>query len=319
MQEPTVEELIAAKVAGQVLAAPAEEVDTATEAEVVEVQEEAVEAAEEITPVQEYLAKYGGDTEKALEAAAEAQKIIGRQSAEVAEAREIQKQLAELREAVQQPVAQQQAAYDPSSVEEFLANNPQQISAILEQARTNNDGFLYGKALTALTELDPAAAFDYHANVVADAKMAALREELAPTLQSVQRQQTGNEFASAFKTQSEKHPDFAQVMNGITQDTLSGIPPELVATLQSGTLESKERVLETLYWASKGQQAGNLSEAAQQVAQQATERAQADRVNATVASTTGTSDRVPVEKSPTEQYREMFQNSNAFQKAAGLI
>lgn len=319
MQEPTVEEQIAAKFAGQVLEAPVEETETATEPVVETEIIEAVETTEDPTPVQEYLAKYDGDTEKALAAAVEAQKVIGRQSAEVAEAREIQKQLAELKDAIVVQPQTQQPTYDQSSVEDFLATNPQQIPAILEQARANNDGFLYTKALSALNELDPTAAMDYHANAVADAKMAVLREEFAPTLQSVQVQQTGNEFASAFKTQSEKHPDFAQVMNGITQDTLTSIPPELVATLQKGTLESKERVLETLYWASKGQQAGNLSAAAQQVAQEASERAQADRVNAAVASTTATTDREPVEKSPIEQYRENFQNSAAFQKAAGLI
>lgn len=323
--EPTVEEQIAAKFAGASLdAAPAEEADTAPETPEPETEPETDDAPIEDTPPSDpeldaYLAKYGGDTEQALRAAVEAQKVIGRQSAEVAEARQMAQQIAELRQIADTQAAAQQPGYDPGAVEDWLAQNPQQIQSVLEQARASGDGYLYGKALVALADIDQAAAFDYHANAVTDAKIASLRQELAPVLTTVQRQQTGTEFAAAFQGLSQKHPDFAQVMNNVTQDTLTSLPPEFVGTLQSGTLESKQRVLETLYWSSKGQQAGNLAEAAQNAAATTHAATQADRIAATVASTAASSDRVPVEKNSVEQYRENLTNSLAFKKAAGLV
>lgn len=270
-----------------------------------------VAAEEEETPLLAGKYKTPEELERAY---VEAQSVIGRQSDEVKAARELKQEFETLREQLTSPAAPQ---YDPGSLEAFFEANPQQIPAVAQQAIDTGDGFLYQKALAAWGELDQVGAMDFHARAVSDAKIAELREEFKPALQGVQRINTTNEFAAAYEAAAKSHDDFSAVLGSITQETLNGFPPEVLGALQTGDQTSKERVLETLYRWAKAEQAGNLSETATAVARQEQENSRAARQEATVASTTGSQDREP--KSGIDAYREQFQASDAFRKAAGLV
>lgn len=310
---------------------PAEPADTVIEEERPEgeeqeqelepgVAEPETEEVEEPDDVANYLAKYGGDVDEALKAAVEAQKVIGRQGAEVGELRKVAQQVDELRalvEAQNEPQYEEPPPqYDPGSIDEYLAENPQHIPALARQAIDAGDGFLYQRALAAWGELDQVGAMDFHARAVSDAAIERLREEMAPAVQSAQRAETTNQFAAAYETVASRHEDFAMVMNAITDETIAGFPKSVIGALQTGDQATKQEVLETLYRWTKTEQAGSLSQAASAAVAQTQQDSRAARQNAAVASTTTSQGREV--KSNLDAFHEQFQASDAFRKAAGL-
>lgn len=326
MSDLSVEEQITQKFTGEQApeSAPTEpEVDTAEQVESEEQpRDEAgkfapkddapASEAEEAEPV--LLAGKYKDTaelEKAYEAA---QTLIGRQGNELAEARALRSEFEQLREQLK---PEPRPSYDPDSIDEYLAANPQNIPALAQQALETSDNYLYQRTLEAWGELDRVGAMDFHANAVADAKIAELEKRLTPQLEASRQVATSNEFQAAFDNRAQHHPDFAAVLDTLTQETLDGFPKQILATLQSGDQESKEQVLETLYRWQKAEQAGTLQQAVATATQQAQQDALTARQEAAVASTTGSQDRVPV--TGIDSWREQFQNSDAFKKAAGLI
>lgn len=254
----------------------------------------------------------------ALEAAyLEAQAALGRQGSELGQLRKLEQEMQSLRESL--PAQPQQAAYDSGSLDEYLAQNPQQIPAFAEQAIATGDGYAYQRALAAWGEYDSVGAMDFHARKVSEANMSQLREELAPVVAGVQRQQTTNEMALAYETMAQNHTDFNTVMNGVSQATLDGFPPEVLQALQTGDQASKERVLETLYRWTKAEQAGTLTEAATAAVAQAAQDSRAAKQDATVATQAGSLDREPATLSPVDAYRQSFRDSEAFRRATGEL
>lgn len=305
--------------------APAEEAETAEETEVT-TEETSTERArnekgqftttdtgELEEPEPKLLAGKYKDTDALEQGYEELRQQFNARDAEVSELRALREQFDQFREELSPRETPQ---YDPSSLDDFLTTNPHQIPVLAQQAIDANDGYLYQRALAAWGEIDQIGAMDFHARKVSEANMAQLREELAPTLQGVQRMNTNNEFAAAYETAAQKHDDFTPVMNSITQTTLDGFPKEVLGILQTGDTASKERVLETLYRWTKAEQAGNLTEAAESAARQTHEESVAARQDAVVASTTTSQDRGVVK--PVDAWREQFQGSAAFRKAAGL-
>lgn len=314
----TVEEQIAAKFAGTVPEpTPAEEADTVEETTPetppqTDTEPEPEVETEEPTPL---LAGKYKTTEELERAHEELQSLLGRQGDEVAEARALREEFQALKEQLQS--TQQAPQYDPGSIDAYLEENPQNIPSLAQQALTAGDTVLYQKTLGAWGQLDPVGAMDFHARAVSDAKLAELRAELQPAINGMQQVQTASQFQNAYEAKAQQHEDFKQVLESITQDTLDGFPPEVLATLQSGTQESRERVLETLYRWQKAEQAGNLNAAATQAAADVAQQGRDARQEAVVASTTGSVDRAPV--APVDAWREAFVNSPEFKKAAGLI
>lgn len=313
MSEATVEEQIAAKFAGAPLPeAPAEEpadtADTTAEPEVAA--PEAVEAAETL------LAGKYKDTADLERAYLEAQSALGRQGNELSELRKLSDEIAQLRSTVETPAGPQ---YDPGSVDEFLAENPQQIPAMAQRAIDEQDGYLYQRSLTAWQEYDPVGAMDFHAQRVSDAKVAQLRSELQPVVAGVRQTEATGQFHAAYEAAAAKHDDFAQVLNSINQETLDGFPPEVLATLQTGDQQSKERVLETLYRWTKAEQAGNLTAAVTQAAAQQKADSVAAKTGAAVATTSGAQDHLAAEVAPNDAFRQAFRDSDAFKKYSGQI
>lgn len=253
----------------------------------------------------------------ALEAAyLEAQAALGRQGSELGNLRKLEAEMQQIREGLAQP---QQPTYDPGSLDAYLAENPQQIPAFAEQAIATGDGYAYQRALAAWSEYDQMGAMDYHARKVSEANTAQLEARLQPALQGMQRQQTTSEMATAYETMASKHPDFNTVMNGVSQETLDGFPPEVLTALQTGDQASKERVLETLYRWTKAEQAGTLTQAATAAVQQAAQDSRAAKQDAAVATPTGSLDREPVVLSPVDQYRQAFRESAEFKRATGEL
>lgn len=299
---PTVEEEIAAKFAG--IEAPVEETETAEESP-----EEQVEAEEtEALLAGKY--KDVGELERAYN---EMQEVLGRQGTELGQLRELKTEFEGLRSDFQQA---QEPQFDPSSLEGFLIENPNQIPDVAKLAMQRNDPIAYQTAMKAWQDVDSLGASDFHSRALVEAAKAELRQELQPVVSGVQRQQTQSDFQTAYEAGAGKHEDFAQVLNSISEDTLRGFPPEALAALQTGDMQSKERVLELLYRYTKADQIGTVSEAAKNATAEAQLAARQDKAAATVASQTGSLDR---EQEPPPTWKDAFRDSDAFKRASGEL
>jgi hypothetical protein len=108
---------------------------------------------------QQLLEKYGGDVDKALAAAVDAQELIGRQSSELGELRQYREQVRAA--AVQMP---------PDQILAYAEQDPQQAAAIAyQQYGRQSDALPAGDA--AWAEMDPFAAGEFNTQ----AAMARLR------------------------------------------------------------------------------------------------------------------------------------------------
>ena len=323
MPDPTPEEMIAAKFAGLPAPEPTPEpestetVEPETPVETVAEPEPELEASEpEPEPAPEPLLAGKYKTVEELERAyTEAQSAIGRQGNELSELRGLREQFDELRQDLTKPAAPQ---YDPTGIEDELLSQPHLIPQFAQQALDSGDQVLYGKSIAAWHQVDPGGATAFQVNAHLAAQQAAFDARLAPIQQSVQSAQTATELASVYEQKAAEHADFSQVMNSVTGEQLAGFPKELVGLLQTGDETTKANVLETLYRFAKVEQVGSIADAtaAAQAATQA-DAAQA-RQDAVVATTTSTTDRTPVVKTPIDQFHDAFQASTAFRKAAGL-
>ena len=245
----------------------------------------------------------------------EEQQLLGRQGEELGNLRQLSEQMGELAGRIPEP--QPDRGYDPGSLDDYLALNPHQIPQLAQHALETNDQLLYPKAMAAWSEIDPMGALDFHARAVSRAEMNQLRAEMAPALQGMQQVQVRNDFEAAYETKAAQHEDFAQVMSAITDENIADFPKEVLAVLQTGDQASKEQVLETLYRWTKAEQAGNLTVAAGEAARQAQQDSRQARADARVATPSGSQSREPA--TGVDLWREQFQSSDAFRKAAGLI
>lgn len=317
MSELTVEEQIVALARGESLETPTEQVETEPETTEEAPQAETDPDPGDVTPEAEQPVKFAGkyDTVEQLEQAyKEAQSLIGRQGNEVSELRRLSEQFEELKGQITQPAA---PVYDPSNLEDFFTENPHQIPAYAEQALLSGDGALYGAALKAWSEFDSVGANDFHTRKLNDARDARLEAELAPLRMQAQAQQTTAQFQLAYEQLAESRADFNQVMSSITEDQMQGFPRTVLAGLQSNDPQARIEVLDTLYWTMKGRQAGNLTVAASQAVAEQQQEAQSARREATVASTTASSDRVQEVLAPNEAWLRQFEDSPAFKKYSG--
>ena len=276
--------------------------------------EPGLEPEPEAEPGEALLAGKYKSVEELERAYADMQEVLGRQGSELNALRDVQQEMGLLREQLTQPA---RPSFNSDEMSSYLLENPQQIPAAAQQGLDTGNWDLYRSAISAWNDVDPLGAYDFHARVVSAADVNALRAEMAPFLENVQRTSVQHDFESAFETKSREHPDFAQVINAITDETIQGFPPETLAALQTGDQASKERVLETLYRWVKAEQAGTLTEAAQSAVRQSVEESRQERQQAVVASAGTSTSREPV--TGIDAYRQAFVESDAYKKAAGLI
>jgi hypothetical protein len=304
-----------AEAAGLPTSEPAEEEAAVEETAPVEpepAQSEQEETSEQAPPERGRLLGTKYENVEELERAYwEMQDVLTRQGAELGELRQLTQEVGLLREQMAAP-QQQPPQYNADELDEWMAINPHQIPALAQQGLDTQDGALYARAINAWSELDRVGAMDFHARAVSKAEISQLREELAPALQGMAQRQTSDQFEEAFNTKTAEHPDFAQVIGSITEQTLDSFPREILGALQTGDQASKERVLETLYRWVKAEQAGDLNVAATEAARQSAEDIRQERQQAAVA-TPGTSQT----REPTTgvgAFREAFRNSDEFRK-----
>ena len=227
--------------------APAEEVAAEEEPE--------TEIVSEIDPVQKYLAKYGGDKDKAIAAAVEAQRQLGRQSTEVGDLRaqnaEYEALIQEL-QGLRSDIAQTRAnqPVDQGTVDWFdqqVMTNPQ---GALEWARQQNNQILMQRGLDTWKEFDPYGAASYRNDV----QLAALQERMAQERQAAAQLPVDASVNLALQNVRSRNPEFASFDEAI--GTTLGRHPWLQAQLQnaanSGDPSQLEGVIETVYGLARG-------------------------------------------------------------------
>lgn len=265
------------------------EAPAAPAAEAVEPEAPAVPATHELTvddpEVQAYLEKFGGDPAKALQAAVEAQRLLGRQGQELGELRSLVEQGFQTLEQRQAAAAQPQ--YDPDALEGWFAENPSKIPEIAAAAYYRGDEFLLDQAIVAWEEVDKAGARRFERQI----SVAQARAELhAETTQQTAVVAGWNEVAASF---AEDHPDVEQIAPKMRE--LATQYPNIVSVLQSGDPTAKREVLDFLYEkASRGQEtdtrarAREIAREQEQGRQEAIEAAAVASGSAVVPATTAT-------------------------------
>lgn len=247
---------------------PAEEEAPAAEAETEEpeAEETPVERDERLTA---YLDKYGGDVDKALTAAVEAQELLGRQGSELGELR---KEIQALSERI--PEQEEDDPYvpmDSSTVSWFdtlMEENPLQA---MEWARQNDSsGTYYSRGMAAWMDTNPAQASTYQMAVMADALRKEFKEELSEKTRPYQADHQRNTINQAWQMAVGENPDIANHADAILQEAKDS--PELLRG--ADTPEAQKNALHKLYRLVKGAAATTL-EAATEEAE--TERKQANR------------------------------------------
>jgi len=266
--------------------------------------------------LEQYLAKYGGDTTKALKAAVEAQKLIGRQGTELGQIRqELADRFDALEAKVETPV---QPSYTADDVQQFLDENPGMAPQLAQRAKEIGDNSLYQRAMGAWAEVDAAGAMDYAGKVAAWESGNQLRQEFAPILDAAQQSQQAQAVTQAVEQTAAKHTDFAEVIDAVTPEVLSSLHPAILQDLKTGDAEAKASALETLYYAARGVQSERAPQAAAAAQAATTETARQARTDAAVGSATTASPASRETSSNVEAWREGFRDSHEFRKAAGL-
>lgn len=176
--------------------------------------------------VQAYLSKYGGDVAKALEAAIHAQAKIGEQGNEIGELRRMVQEIYERPEP--EAPRPQQAPFLNDQVQAAIEENPAQVAAWAFQ---NEQHHIFEAAMNEWYEQEPRRATQFEMAVQREMTKREVREELAPTQQTVQEQAQARKTQEAHRALQAKYPDFQQVLETATADETAGIDRNLIAQL----------------------------------------------------------------------------------------
>jgi hypothetical protein len=264
---------------------------------------ETVSEPDQVDPVQQYLAKYDGDTNKALAAAAEAQSLIGRQGNELGE---IRQQLQQLTNAVapQEP-EQQWVPVDDSLVSwaTDIGSSPNFHEGALWALQ--HQPAIYDSIMEQAYAVDPMAAGRFESNLRAQASQQQFEQRLAPIIEPLMQQKTQGEVERAFVNVRNQYPDLSELTPRMLE--IGQQYPEVLAVLQSGSPDAQERVISLLYGAAKGLNVAPLQGAANQAAANAADGAAALRTQAAVGTTTNSAPPVTADTDdPNYEWRQAF-------------
>lgn len=248
--------------------APEPELPPAAEA-AVEVTAEEPPAADDDAELQAYLNRYG-DSDKALRAAVEREKLMGRQAQELGELR------AMLEERMAEDASAVQPQYDQDAVEMWLADNPTRIPEVAQNAFYAGNEQVLDAAVAAWRDLDRASANKFERWMVGQQVRAELHAETQTRDQS---QADWNAAAAEF---SRTHDDLEQVAPKMLE--LAKSYPNMVQILRTGDPTAKTEVLDFLYTKARGHVADNLAAAARDVAREQAQEAEKAIKDAVVAS-----------------------------------
>lgn len=310
MNEHELEAHLEGRFSGEEVQTPVEEEPSTEPAEVVADTSEEPAASEAATeepeegedPVQKYLAKYDGDTEKALRAAVEAQSLLGRQGSELGDVR---KELQELKSMLEpEPVEQFPVTDDlVSQVQQAAYDNGAQAAMWALQ----NQPSLYETAIRTWAEYDPVSATRFDTDRRNEAYQYQMQAQIAPVIAPVIATTNRDKFLQAWGQVKESiAPDLDQ--HGPALLELAKESPEVIAVLENGDPESRVKVIQSLYWMAKGRASAPLSEAAQAAQQSAAEQAQQLRVAAAVGTQTSghPAERPSAQEEGMDAFRQAF-------------
>lgn len=262
------------------------------EEEEVEVEEEIEEEAE--TPrddkgrfaskdpdIEGYLAKYGGDVDKALKAAVEASSLIGRQGSELGDLR---KQFEQFQTAQQQ--AQSRPHLDQSAFAQLIEDDPAQATAIAYQT---GDAAATSTALRVWKEEDPFSASQW----VTAQQIAELRNDYDQRLQTatapLQQRAAGQVIEEALTAFAQEHSDLDQYLG-----TMYEIAPESPLVLEilkkQDDPKAIKEVYDYLYHKARGRTSETLAAAVADTAAKSKSEAEAAKQQAAVASATSSTE-----------------------------
>lgn len=226
----------------------------------------------DVTPeVEQFLAKYDGDLNKALKAAAEGQSLIGRQGNEMGELR---RQLEELKTLVTQRPLEPIAWPDEFATAEEAVPTYRNIA---EQAFEREDEETFTRAMMAWGQIDPVGMETF-----ATLKSTQLMLLQAGQAQQTQPEQDLNQGMAALK---EKYPDLSkpEVQQALGEEASKW--PTLNRLLQDATVPERLQALEELYLRVASRTVSETEQRARKrVALRTSEEARVARTAAKVAS-----------------------------------
>ena len=304
--EQALDDKLGAAFVQETAALPDTSVEEAEPEKIEEVIEEAADEVEETaeTPrdekgrfvsqdpdVEGYLAKYGGDVEKAIKAATEAQSLIGRQGSELGELR---KQFEEFQQVQQKP------RYDANALAQLIENDPARATALAYEA---GDGATVAAALEAWKEEAP-----FEASIwVNDVRNAEFQRQITEQMQSanapLQERAAGQDFQQALTNFALQHPDMDQHV-GTMQAIASESPRILKILAEDSSPEAKMEVYDYLYQKARGRSSETLAKAVANTAQEEKQANEAAKQQAAVASATSSTE--TKKKSRTDNWHSQF-------------
>lgn len=241
-----------------------------------------------------FLAKYGGDVDKALEGAVHLQRKAGEQSNEVGELRRMVDELSNLSQAMQSQ--QPQPQLDQATVDWYdtlVMENPAQA---LEWARQQNNELLVRHGLSVWKEIDPYEAAVYTNRLETQAMQAEFQQQL----QQNQRLPLDATVNLALQNVRNRNPQFANYDDALEQ-TLQKHPfaaKALEQAANSGDPAQIEGAIETLYSLAVGDTLQSLALTPPPTGETAT-------TDVVVPTTSETRDQAP-EPSAQDKFREQF-------------
>lgn len=266
------------------------------EAEAPENAEEVSDDAPAVDPnIEKFLAKYGGDVDKALEGAVNLQKQAGQQSNELGELRQLVEQLAQHQ--IQQQNQPQPQYVDQGTVDWFdqkMYENPNQT---IEWARQQGNAMLFQRGLDAWKEADPYSASVY----TNELRNQQIRAEMEQKFQQQQQLPQDAQVNLALQNVRSRNPEFASLDDAL-EGTIQKYPyaaAALDAAANSGDPAQLEGAIETLYALARGD---TLYSALRSGATPEDSTTTAD----VAVPTTSESREAPAPPSKTDQFKEAF-------------
>jgi hypothetical protein len=196
------------------------------------VETEAPQYGEEVSA---YLSKYGGDVEKALAAAIQAQSKIGEQGQELGELRRMVQEIVD-RPEPRAPVS----PFITEQLQEAIDTNPSQVATWAIQ---NENPHVYEAALSEWYDQDPKAAIRFEISLNRELAKQEAQAQFAPEIESVREREKARALSDAHRTLADKYPDFQQVLESATSDEVAGIDRNLLATvLETNPAQAQEMI-----------------------------------------------------------------------------
>ena len=190
-----------------------------------------------------YLQKYGGDVNKALQAAVSAQRKLGEQSTEIGESRRVIEELSAIREQLAQNAPQ--PTIDQPTVDWFDQQVMENPARALEWAANQKNTLLLERGVSIWKDTDPYGAAMYAANLQRQQD----RAEFERRFNEIQQAPVNDRVATSLNNILASHGEYVQYADGI-ENTIQKYPAAgdaFRSAVESGDQTKIEGALETLF------------------------------------------------------------------------